>query len=59
MGVSTGVDLNKLFAARIPLQAGCPANPSAPGDLLKKTYASLNLDIEEGKKWVSLNFSGA
>ena len=30
-----------------------------PGDLLKKTYASLNLDIEEAKKWVSLNFSGA
>ncbi len=30
-----------------------------PPELLKKAYASLNLDVEEAKKWVSLNFSGA
>ena len=29
-----------------------------PPELLKKAYASLNLDVEEAKKWVTLNFSG-
>jgi ATP-dependent Lhr-like helicase len=30
-----------------------------PPELLKKAYASLYLDIEAAKQWVTLNFSGA